>query len=164
MLGYSREEYVGQPIMKFHADADVIADILARLGRREILREYPSRLICKDGSIRHVLIDSHVRTENDKFAHTCGFTRDVTARMQAEEAARQQEAIVRDFTRQRKAEEKLRQSEKRLRLLIESIRDYAIFMLDANGNFATWNPGAERITGYAASEMIGRHFSTFYPE
>ena len=164
MLGYSREEYVGQPIMKFHADADVIADILARLGRREILREYPSRLICKDGSIRHVLIDSHVRTENDKFAHTCCFTRDVTARMQAEEAARQQEALVRDFTRQRQAEEKLRQSELRLRLLIESIRDYAIFMLDANGNVATWNPGAERITGYVASEMIGRHFSTFYPE
>jgi PAS domain S-box-containing protein len=164
MLGYSREEYVGQPIMKFHADADVIDDILARLGRREILREYPSRLICKDGSIRHVLIDSHVRTENDKFAHTCCFTRDITARMQAEEAARQQEAIVRDFTRQRQAEEKLRQSELRLRLLIENIRDYAIFMLDGSGNVATWNPGAERITGYAASEMIGRHFSTFYPE
>ena len=131
LLGYSREEYVGQPIAKFHADADVIADILARLSRREILREYPSRLVCKDGAIRHVLIDSHVRTENDRFAHTCCFTRDVTDRLHAEEAARRQEAIVRDFTQRRQAEEKLRQSELRLRLLVESIRDYAIFMLDA---------------------------------
>ena len=164
MLGYSRDEYVGQPIRKFHADADVIADILARLSRREILRECPSRLVCKDGAIRHVLIDSHVRTENDKFAHTCCFTRDITERLHAEEAARKQEGLVRDFTTRRQAEEKLRQSELRTRLLIESIRDYAIFMLDANGNVATWNPGAQRIKGYTASEIIGRHFSTFYPE
>ncbi|HUF13162.1 MAG TPA: ATP-binding protein [Longimicrobiales bacterium] len=50
------------------------------------------------------------------------------------------------------------------RLLIEAVRDYAIFALDANGHVLTWNPGAERFKGYKAEEIIGRHFSTFYPE
>src|SRR5215470_17438755 len=59
---------------------------------------------------------------------------------------------------------KLHETEVRMRLLLESIRDYAIFMLDVSGNVASWNPGAERIKGYTASEIIGRHFSAFYPE
>ncbi|HEY6863813.1 MAG TPA: PAS domain S-box protein [Burkholderiales bacterium] len=54
-------------------------------------------------------------------------------------------------------------SEDRFRLLVESVRDYAIFMLDPEGRVATWNAGAQRIKGYAAEEIIGRHFSTFYP-
>jgi PAS domain S-box-containing protein len=54
--------------------------------------------------------------------------------------------------------------EELFRLLVESVRDYAIFMLDAKGCVATWNPGAERLKGYRADEIVGRHFSTFYPE
>ena len=54
-------------------------------------------------------------------------------------------------------------SEQRLRLLIESVRDYAIFLLDASGMVASWNRGAQQIKGYAAEEIIGRHFSCFYP-
>ncbi len=50
------------------------------------------------------------------------------------------------------------------RLLIERVRDYAIFALDATGHIRTWNPAAERIKGYEADEIIGRHFSIFYPE
>jgi PAS domain S-box-containing protein len=50
------------------------------------------------------------------------------------------------------------------RLLIESVTDYAIFSLNATGHVVTWNPGAQRFTGYTASEIIGRHFSVFYPE
>ncbi len=49
------------------------------------------------------------------------------------------------------------------RLLVESVKEYAIFMLDPTGHVASWNAGAERITGYRASEIIGRHFSVFYP-
>ena len=49
------------------------------------------------------------------------------------------------------------------RLLIEAVRDYAIFALDPTGHIASWNPGAERFKGYRAEEIIGRHFSTFYP-
>src|SRR5690242_7639598 len=49
------------------------------------------------------------------------------------------------------------------RLLVESVKDYAIFVLDPAGNIATWNIGAERIKGYRASEIVGKHFSIFYP-
>src|SRR5690349_1404243 len=59
--------------------------------------------------------------------------------------------------------EELRHSEEGFRLLVESVRDYAIFMLDPRGHVATWNAGAERIKGYRAAEIIGRHFSIFYP-
>ncbi len=50
------------------------------------------------------------------------------------------------------------------RLLVASVIDYAIFMLDVDGHVATWNLGAERIKGYAENEIVGRHFSTFYPD
>jgi len=59
--------------------------------------------------------------------------------------------------------EELRRSEERFRLLVERVQDYAIFMLDPDGRIASWNIGAERIKGYSASEVIGRHFSIFYP-
>ena len=72
--------------------------------------------------------------------------------------------ITRDLTQRRAHEEDLRRSEERFRLLIEGVSEYAIFMLDANGRVATWNSGAERIKGYTATEIIGQHFSTFYPE
>src|SRR5579859_6802896 len=57
----------------------------------------------------------------------------------------------------------LRESEQRFRLLVESVRDYAIFMLDPEGRILTWNAGAERFKGYRADEIIGQHFSRFYP-
>ncbi len=53
--------------------------------------------------------------------------------------------------------------EERFRLLVESVKDYAIFILDPDGRVSTWNPGAERIKGYTASEIVGRHFSIFFP-
>jgi len=60
-------------------------------------------------------------------------------------------------------ESRLRQTDEIFRLLVESVKDYAIFLLEPNGNVATWNQGAERIKGYKANEIIGRHFSQFYP-
>ena len=71
--------------------------------------------------------------------------------------------VTRDLTQRRDQEESLRRSEERFRLLIEGVSDYAIFMLDVNGLVASWNAGAQRIKGYAAHEIVGRHFSTFYP-
>ena len=59
--------------------------------------------------------------------------------------------------------EALRQSEERFRLMIEAVKDYAIYLLDPEGNVASWNEGAERIKGYKADEVLGKHFSIFYP-
>jgi PAS domain S-box-containing protein len=56
------------------------------------------------------------------------------------------------------------QSDEIFRLLVDSVKDYAIFLLDPEGNVATWNQGAERIKGYSANEIIGQHFSRFYPK
>ena len=72
--------------------------------------------------------------------------------------------VTRDLTERRQADEELRESEERNRLIIQSVKDYAIFMLDPTGHVATWNEGARRIKGYEAHEIIGRHFSSFYPE
>jgi PAS domain S-box-containing protein len=73
-------------------------------------------------------------------------------------------AIVVDETRATKhAENRSQQSDEIFRLLVESVKDYAIFLLDPYGRVASWNQGAERIKGYKAHEIIGEHFSRFYP-
>ena len=69
--------------------------------------------------------------------------------------------VTRDLTERRKHEQRLRASEIRFRTLIESVRDYAIFMLNPDGTVATWNAGAQHIHGYDAQEVIGTHFSRF---
>jgi PAS domain S-box-containing protein len=100
--------------------------------------------------------------------------RDVTRRKQAEEAIQQLnkdlENRVKERTSQLEAtiaelegsQQKLRESEKRFRLLVEDVKDYAIFMLDPAGRVVSWNEGAERIKGYQVWEIIGEHFSVFY--
>ena len=72
--------------------------------------------------------------------------------------------VTRDLTERQQAQDELRRSDERLRLLIASVRDYAIFVLDPQGHVVTWNRGAERLKGYSANEIIGQHFSRFYPE
>jgi formate hydrogenlyase transcriptional activator len=73
-------------------------------------------------------------------------------------------SYVRDDTEQKAAIETARRTDLQLRSIVESVRDYAIYLLDRDGNVMTWNPGAERIKGYTAEEIMGRHFSRFFVE
>jgi PAS domain S-box-containing protein len=68
-----------------------------------------------------------------------------------------------DIAARSRTERMLADSERRFRLMVESVVDYAIFMLDAEGRVASWNAGAQRISGYEAHEIVGQHFSRFYP-
>ena len=72
--------------------------------------------------------------------------------------------VIRDITERRQAETALRSSEERFRRLVEGAADYAIFMLDPEGKVVSWNSGAERIKGYRAEDILGQHFSKFYPQ
>jgi PAS domain S-box-containing protein len=87
MLGYAPHEYIGRNIADFHADRDVIDDILARLGRGEQLHEYEARLLRRDGSVRHALIDSSVLFRDGEFIHTRCITRDVTELLRLKDEA-----------------------------------------------------------------------------
>jgi PAS domain S-box-containing protein len=138
LLGYEPEEYIGRPISDFHADRPVIEDILQRLGRNEELHGYEARLHCKDGSIRHVRIDSNVLMRDGQFIHTRCFTTDVTEKKQAELALLRMAAIV------------------------ESSDD-AIISKDLNGVVTTWNDAARRIFGYQPEEIIGRPITLLMP-
>ncbi len=73
-------------------------------------------------------------------------------------------SFVRDVTEQRAALEALRRNDQQLRSIVESVRDYAIYLLDRDGCVMTWNPGAERIKGYTAEEILGLHFSRFFTQ
>jgi len=130
LLGYSAGEYIGHHITEFHADRDVIDNILACLSRGERMRDREARLRCKDGSIKIVLIDSSVLWEEGRFVHTQCFTRDITEQRRAEAEARHW-AIIAESS------------------------DDAIFSLDAEHRVTSWNSGAERMFGYARGEVIG---------
>ena len=72
-------------------------------------------------------------------------------------------AAIRDVTERKRVEDALRESEERFRLMASGVKDYANLMLDPEGLVVSWNEGAERIKGYRAEEIIGQHFSRFYP-
>lgn len=72
-------------------------------------------------------------------------------------------AVVRDVTQRKQSRQALQESEERFRCLVESVKDYAIYMLDPNGNVISWNPGAERINGYTEAEIIGQPVAQLYP-
>jgi PAS domain S-box-containing protein len=84
LLGYSADEYIGRSITEFHVDSQVIEDMLNRLRRGETLENFPARLRCKNGQIKHVRINSNACFEDDEFAYTRCFTRDVTRQVETE--------------------------------------------------------------------------------
>jgi len=144
--GYRAEEVIGQHFSVFYPPDAVAAkwperelDVAARDGRFE----HEGWRVRKDGT--RFWANVVITSLRDDEGRLIGFGK-----------------VSRDLTEGRSAELALRESEERFRLLIENSLDYAIFMLGPDGRIASWNPGAQRIKGYAADEIIGRHFSVFY--
>jgi PAS domain S-box-containing protein len=107
LLGYSKEQYIGYPIRDFHADQEAIQHILSLLINNETLRDHPSILRCKDGTLKNVLINSNVLRRDGQFIHTRCLTRDVTVAVEEEKIMK---ALLTD----------LEQSRARLRMATES--------------------------------------------
>ena len=138
LLGYDRDEYLGHHIAEFHADPQVLADILRRLHAGEELHDYEARMVCKDGTIKQVLIDSNVLWEQSRFIHTRCCTRDITERTQAAE------------------------TRERLAAIVDSSDD-AIIGHTLDGIITSWNQGAERLYGYRAAAVLGQPLSLLIP-
>jgi PAS domain S-box-containing protein len=144
--GYARDEIVGQHFSIFYPPEDIAAGKPAR-ELDEAIRdgrvEDEGWRVRKDGSL--FWADVVITAMRDESGTVVGFAK-----------------VTRDLTERRNADLALRQSEEQFRVLVQSVRDYAIFRLDANGRVASWNAGAEAIKGYRPGEIIGSHFSAFY--
>ncbi len=145
--GYRPEEIIGQPIERFYPAEDAAAGkprrLLERAARDGRVEDVGWR-VRKDGT--HFWADVVISAVRDESGTLRGFVK-----------------VTRDLTELHRASEALRESEDRYRIILESVSDYAIFMLDTRGRIATWNTGAERITGYTETEILGRPLSVFYP-
>jgi PAS domain S-box-containing protein len=145
--GYTADEIIGESFSRFYTPEDAAAgrpqrllDIASKEGRVED----EGWRVRKDGTRFWAdVIISAIRDPKGELIGFAKVTRDLSER-RAQEAARLVEAA-------------------RFRAIVESTRDYAIFALDPAGHVATWNLGAERAKGYRADEIIGKHFSIFYP-
>ena len=145
--GYRAEEIVGRHFSVFYPPEAVDAGTPARL----------LALAARDGRVEDE--GWRVRKDGSRFWAEVM----ITALRDSEGAVTGFAKVTRDLTERKEAEDALRQSEQTFQLLVESVQDCAIFMLDPEGRVASWNASAERIKGYRAHEILGEHFSTFYP-
>jgi PAS domain S-box-containing protein len=144
--GYESGEIIGQHFSRFYTPEDRLTGLPQRAldtAAREGKFECEAWRVRKDGSRywAHVVIDP-IRTPAGELVGYANITRDLSER--------------------RQGEADIRRSEEQFRLLVQSVTDYAIYMLDARGHVTSWNLGAQRIKGYAPQEIIGQHFSRFY--
>ena len=147
LKGYAPGEIIGQSFHRFYTEEDRLAgrpQRLLRIAATEGRVEDEGWRVRKDGS--HFWADVVLSAIFGAHGEVRGYVK-----------------VTRDLTDRRRVEEQLKQSEERLRLMIHSVKDYAIFLLDRGGHVVSWNSGAERLKGYSAGEIIGRHFSIFYP-
>jgi PAS domain S-box-containing protein len=146
--GYAAAEIIGQHFSKFYpADAIQAAwpEHELKVAAEQDRFEDEGWRVRKDGSTFWANVV--ITPLRDKTGALLGFAK-----------------VTRDLTQRSRHEQSLRQSEERFRLLVEGVSDYAIFMLDPQGHVLTWNSGAAKIKGYHADEIIGQHFSKFYPK
>jgi len=145
--GYSADEIIGRHFSTFYTAEDLAArkpEMELVVAEREGRVEDEGWRVRKDGSrFWASVVITALRDPDGRLVGFAKVTRDLTARRQWEEA--------------------LRESEERFRVLVRSVKDYGIFMLDPDGRVVSWNEGARRIKGYEAEEILGKHFSTFYP-
>ena len=144
--GYEEAEILGQHFSRFYTEEDRKAGLPQRALDTAIHEgrfEGEGWRVRKDGTHfwSHVIIDPIL----DPSGKLLGFAK-----------------ITRDLTDRKMAEETLKQSEQQFRLLVQSVTDYAIYMLAPDGRVTNWNLGAQRIKGYRPEEVIGQHFSMFY--
>jgi PAS domain S-box-containing protein len=141
-LGFTTKELMAKPYLEFIHPDDRPATVVEKDGLAEgkVTFAFENRYLCKDGSYKWLLWNAVSIAEQEAIY-----------------------AVARDITERKRAEEALRDSREQLRLLLDSVKDYAIFMLDPSGQVTSWNQGAERIKGYKPDEIMGRHFSCFYP-
>lgn len=143
--GYREDEILGQHFSIFYTDEDRDNRVPHAI-LEEVRRE--GRFRCegwrrrKDGTLFFALVAIQAVFDGDELV---GFAK-----------------VTRDITDQRDAQHRALEAERRFRLLVEGVTDYAIFMIDPDGRVANWNAGAERIKGYTADEILGSHFSRFY--
>jgi PAS domain S-box-containing protein len=146
VLGYAKDEFIGSPIdLPFLAD-DIAAGVPCReleTARRDGVASDDRWLRRKDGT--HFFATGRTTRRTDANGEFIGFSK-----------------VLRDDTQRVLAETALRAGEARLRTLVQNLYDYAIFMLDADGVITEWSDGAQRVKGYLAEEVLGRHLSMFY--
>jgi PAS domain S-box-containing protein len=146
--GYAADEIIGQHFSRFYTEEDRASGLPQRAlntAATEGTFEAEGWRIRKDGTRfwTSVVIDPVI----DESGTLIGFAK-----------------VTRDVTDKRAANRALIESEQRFRLLVQGVKDYAIYMLDPEGMVTNWNPGAQAIKGYTAGEIVGRHFSNFYTE
>ncbi|RUU16261.1 PAS domain-containing sensor histidine kinase [Mesorhizobium sp. M7A.F.Ca.AU.002.06.1.1] len=144
--GYSASEIIGQHFSCFYTEEDREAGLPSRTletAARDGKFETEGWRVRRDGTPfwAHVVVDPIL----DPSGRLTGFAK-----------------VTRDLTERKKAEEEIRKNQEQFQRLVQGVTDYAIYMLDPEGVITSWNSGAERIKGYSADEIIGKHFSQFY--
>lgn len=148
IFGYSNSDMLHQPFAMLYTKEDQSRDrneqeLFTAQKERAFEAEYWRQK--KDGSLIWAVTD--ISAVYDGQNELAGFT-----------------VLIKDISDKKRDELALREKEERYRLMVEGVKDYAIFMLDTQGYIITWNEGAKRIKGYNSYEIIGKHFSVFYPQ
>ncbi len=148
LKGYAESEIIGEHFSAFYTPEDQhdgLPEQALNAAANDGAFEAEGWRVRKDGSRfwAHVIIDP-IRNHAGNLA---GFAK-----------------VTRDLSERKSADMLLRQSESQLRLLVDGVTDYAIYLLDRHGVVSSWNSGARKIKGYSTSEVVGRHFSLFYTQ